>query len=230
MPTLIHKRLALKHLMEKNPADASALMDAMHLLNTVEDHKIFNDIIDALQQDGYLTRGGSVITAIGKKQVVAKASSSILNPLAQISHHYTPVRDGKGKDPAKRRRDTKAAIKTYAQGRNYLPQESDIADEQQITPRQASKRKASISPVEETPQKRRVGADKVAHHELTRSMDKTPPMDPATSTSVIGKASYCESMACLDDPTQFDFGVIAEDIAKSKDLAEAKRNRRGYRI
>ena len=232
MPALIHKRLALEHLKEKNPTNATALMNAMHLSNTEEDHKIFNNIIDTLQQDGYLTRGGSAIKATTGKAVTAKAFRSILNPIAQISHHYSVFKDGE--DASSRKKDIRDAIKEHTRGQDYLPREGHINDKQQNTPQQARKRKASDLPVEETPQHKSVRADKATHRKPTRSMDKTPPTEPPTSTPVTRKASCCESLACLDrssPSTTFSLSTVLEEavLTAVSDVQWeefARRNRR----
>lgn len=212
MPVLIHRRLALAHIQANSPTNADCLMRAMRLTNTEEDHERFNEIMDSLQEDGYLARHGSAITATIDKELAMNVFRDIISPLAQVSHHFVVIKDDE--TATLRANAVSAALEVHKQNRPYVANQVHIEDEQQSandsygehsqgrgfhwTLQKSRKRLYPDTPVEETPCKRNAGAGREAFSEEATSPFATPPPHLLIGGSARRMASRCEAVVCLD--------------------------------
>lgn len=214
MPTVVHTRLALVHIQHNSSTNAVDLMNAMHLSNTEEDHRIFNGIVDEIQQDGYLIRHGPTITATMNEDSADEASHKYISPLCQISHHFVALKDGEN---TRLRTDAiAAAVKEYTRGRAYLPEKGHPDYEQVIAEdipgntrlrwgfyshaEETRKRKATSPHLEGTPplRKRTALTRKASFHKGSPLVVATPSPNQPKGTSVMQKASRCEALVHLD--------------------------------
>lgn len=246
-PSLIRKRLALAHIQETSPTNATNLMNAMHLSNTEDDHKTFNDIVDGLQQDGYLARGGPSIMSMMNKESAANALREFISPIAHISHHFVTLKDGENENV--RKTLIAAALKQYTRGRAYLPDEGHIDYEQQVVEDafgekshrwgfyssiEESRKRKAISPlIEGLPYKRTALTRNESCYKNTPPANVTTPFYKSRKISVMRKASRCESLVCLDrssPSTVFSMDeVLAEAIHVATSEAQWEEFRRGGR-
>ena len=231
MGTLVYKRLALSHILENNPADASALMRAMHLSDKVTgDHEIFNSIIDELQHENYLTRSGTTIMAMMDAESSALALRNYINPLAQISHHFAALKDReKEKD---RERAIVSAVRKYTAGRAYLPghdieySQENVEDAFGVSITrwgfyndESQKRKTTSPPVLETPPAKKVAFGRDYNDE---GINNQPP--PPYQTALARKASYHEGTPSVDATPPSMRSSLARRASRCEELVKLDRS------